>query len=164
MKLCIEGDIYFIPKFHILETETVKLSIETGLNFARRSFFPRQLLICLGGRTGRPRASSDVHVHTGDHARPNQTDRKPGGSGTPMHCCCKLVWTATPAGRTAGRDMPAGHLPAGARRVLKAAHVIHSSALGACAELVGRLARPLADLPPRAPAGGARRDKSRGVE
>jgi hypothetical protein len=69
-----------------------------------------------------------------------------------------------PAGRTAGRDMPAGHLPAGARRVLKAAHVIHSSALGACAELVGRLARPLADLPPRAPAGGARRDKSRGVE
>jgi hypothetical protein len=31
MKLCIEGDIYFIPKFHILETETVKLSIETGL-------------------------------------------------------------------------------------------------------------------------------------
>jgi hypothetical protein len=34
MKLCIEGDIYFIPKFHILETGTVKLSIETGLNFA----------------------------------------------------------------------------------------------------------------------------------
>jgi hypothetical protein len=31
MKLCIEGDIYFIPKFHILETETVKLSIETHL-------------------------------------------------------------------------------------------------------------------------------------
>jgi hypothetical protein len=31
MKLCIEGDIYFILKFHILETETVKLSIETGL-------------------------------------------------------------------------------------------------------------------------------------
>jgi hypothetical protein len=31
MKLCIEGDIYFIPKFHILETGTVKLSIETGL-------------------------------------------------------------------------------------------------------------------------------------
>jgi hypothetical protein len=28
MKLCI---IYFIPKFHILETGTVKLSIETGL-------------------------------------------------------------------------------------------------------------------------------------
>jgi hypothetical protein len=33
MKLCIEGDIYFIPKFHILETGTVKLSIETGLIF-----------------------------------------------------------------------------------------------------------------------------------
>jgi hypothetical protein len=32
MKLCIEGDIYFIPKFHILETGTVKLSIETGLS------------------------------------------------------------------------------------------------------------------------------------
>jgi hypothetical protein len=32
MKLCIEGDIYFIPKFHILETGTVKLPIETGLN------------------------------------------------------------------------------------------------------------------------------------
>jgi hypothetical protein len=31
MKLCIEGDIYFISKFHILETGTVKLSIETGL-------------------------------------------------------------------------------------------------------------------------------------
>jgi hypothetical protein len=31
MKLCIEGDIYFIPKVHILETGTVKLSIETGL-------------------------------------------------------------------------------------------------------------------------------------
>jgi hypothetical protein len=31
MKLCIEGDIYFIPKFHILETGTVKLSIKTGL-------------------------------------------------------------------------------------------------------------------------------------
>jgi hypothetical protein len=31
MKLCIEGNIYFIPKFHILETGTVKLSIETGL-------------------------------------------------------------------------------------------------------------------------------------
>jgi hypothetical protein len=31
MKLCIERDIYFIPKFHILETGTVKLSIETGL-------------------------------------------------------------------------------------------------------------------------------------
>jgi hypothetical protein len=31
MKLCIEGDIYFIPKFHILETGMVKLSIETGL-------------------------------------------------------------------------------------------------------------------------------------
>jgi hypothetical protein len=31
MKLCIEGDIYFIPKFHILETGTVKLSIETDL-------------------------------------------------------------------------------------------------------------------------------------
>jgi hypothetical protein len=34
MKLCneiIEGDIYFIPKFHILETGTVKLSIETGM-------------------------------------------------------------------------------------------------------------------------------------
>jgi hypothetical protein len=31
MKLCIEGDIYFIPKFHILEIGTVKLSIETGL-------------------------------------------------------------------------------------------------------------------------------------
>jgi hypothetical protein len=31
MKLCIEGDIYFIPKLHILETGTVKLSIETGL-------------------------------------------------------------------------------------------------------------------------------------
>jgi hypothetical protein len=31
MKLCIEGDIYFLPKFHILETGTVKLSIETGL-------------------------------------------------------------------------------------------------------------------------------------
>jgi hypothetical protein len=31
MKLCIEVDIYFIPKFHILETGTVKLSIETGL-------------------------------------------------------------------------------------------------------------------------------------
>jgi hypothetical protein len=31
MKLYIEGDIYFIPKFHILETGTVKLSIETGL-------------------------------------------------------------------------------------------------------------------------------------
>jgi hypothetical protein len=31
MKLCIGGDIYFIPKFHILETGTVKLSIETGL-------------------------------------------------------------------------------------------------------------------------------------
>jgi hypothetical protein len=32
MKLCIEGDIYFIPKFHILETGTVKLFIETGLS------------------------------------------------------------------------------------------------------------------------------------
>jgi hypothetical protein len=32
MKLCIEGDIYFIPKLHILETGTVKLSIETGLS------------------------------------------------------------------------------------------------------------------------------------
>jgi hypothetical protein len=32
MKLCIEGDIYSIPKFHILETGTVKLSIETGLS------------------------------------------------------------------------------------------------------------------------------------
>jgi hypothetical protein len=31
MKLCIEGNIYFIPKFQILETGTVKLSIETGL-------------------------------------------------------------------------------------------------------------------------------------
>jgi hypothetical protein len=31
MKLCIERDIYFIPKFHILETGTVKLSIETTL-------------------------------------------------------------------------------------------------------------------------------------
>jgi hypothetical protein len=31
MKLCIEGNIYFTPKFHILETGTVKLSIETGL-------------------------------------------------------------------------------------------------------------------------------------
>jgi hypothetical protein len=31
MKLCIEGDIYFIPKFYILETGTVKLSIEIGL-------------------------------------------------------------------------------------------------------------------------------------
>jgi hypothetical protein len=31
MKLCIEGDIYFIPKFHILKTGTVKLSIESGL-------------------------------------------------------------------------------------------------------------------------------------
>jgi hypothetical protein len=30
MKLCIERDIYFIPKFHILETRTVKLPIETG--------------------------------------------------------------------------------------------------------------------------------------
>jgi hypothetical protein len=35
MKLCIEGDIYFIPKFHILETGTVKLSIETGLTDRR---------------------------------------------------------------------------------------------------------------------------------
>jgi hypothetical protein len=34
MKLCIKGDIYFIPKFHILETGTVKLSIETGLTTA----------------------------------------------------------------------------------------------------------------------------------
>jgi hypothetical protein len=34
MKLYIEGDIYFIPKFHILETGTVKLSIETDLNKA----------------------------------------------------------------------------------------------------------------------------------
>jgi hypothetical protein len=32
MKLCIEGYIYFIPKFHILETGTVKLSIEIGLS------------------------------------------------------------------------------------------------------------------------------------
>jgi hypothetical protein len=31
MKLCIEGDIYFIPKFYILETGTVKLSVEIGL-------------------------------------------------------------------------------------------------------------------------------------
>jgi hypothetical protein len=31
MKLCIEGDTYFIPKFHILETGTVKLFIETSL-------------------------------------------------------------------------------------------------------------------------------------
>jgi hypothetical protein len=30
MKLC--NDIYFIPKFHILETGTVKLSIKTGLS------------------------------------------------------------------------------------------------------------------------------------
>jgi hypothetical protein len=30
MKLCIEGDIYIIPKFDILKTGTVKLSIETG--------------------------------------------------------------------------------------------------------------------------------------
>jgi hypothetical protein len=37
MKLCIEGDIYFIPKFHILETGTVKLSIETGLKDPRES-------------------------------------------------------------------------------------------------------------------------------
>jgi hypothetical protein len=33
MKLCIEEDIYFIPKFHILETGMVKLSIETGLTY-----------------------------------------------------------------------------------------------------------------------------------
>jgi hypothetical protein len=32
MKLWIEGDIYFIQKFHILETGTVKLFIETGLS------------------------------------------------------------------------------------------------------------------------------------
>jgi hypothetical protein len=31
MKLCNEGDIYFIPKFHILETRTVELSTETDL-------------------------------------------------------------------------------------------------------------------------------------
>jgi hypothetical protein len=31
MKLYIEGDIYLIPKFHILKTGMVKLSIETGL-------------------------------------------------------------------------------------------------------------------------------------
>jgi hypothetical protein len=31
MKLCIEEGIYFILKFHILETGTVKPSIETGL-------------------------------------------------------------------------------------------------------------------------------------
>jgi hypothetical protein len=31
MKLCIEGDIYFIPKLHILKTGMVKLSIETDL-------------------------------------------------------------------------------------------------------------------------------------
>jgi hypothetical protein len=37
MKLCIEGDIYFIPKFHILETGTVKLSIETNLISCRRT-------------------------------------------------------------------------------------------------------------------------------
>jgi hypothetical protein len=37
MKLCIEGDIYFIPKFHILETGTVKLSIETSLKVVKRS-------------------------------------------------------------------------------------------------------------------------------
>jgi hypothetical protein len=43
MKLCIEGDIYFIPKFHILETETVKLSIETGLTgYARAVLSPIQ--------------------------------------------------------------------------------------------------------------------------
>jgi hypothetical protein len=35
MKLCIGGDIYFIPKFHILKTGTVKLSIETGLRAVR---------------------------------------------------------------------------------------------------------------------------------
>jgi hypothetical protein len=34
MKLCIEGEIYFIPKFHILETGTMKLYIETGLTVA----------------------------------------------------------------------------------------------------------------------------------
>jgi hypothetical protein len=33
MKLCIEEGIYFIPKFHILETGMVKLSIETGLTY-----------------------------------------------------------------------------------------------------------------------------------
>jgi hypothetical protein len=38
MKLYIEGDIYFIPKFHILETGTVKLSIETGLSTGKRPF------------------------------------------------------------------------------------------------------------------------------
>jgi hypothetical protein len=32
MKLCIEGDIYFVPKFHILESGTEKLSFYTGLN------------------------------------------------------------------------------------------------------------------------------------
>jgi hypothetical protein len=32
MKLCIEGDIYFIPLFHILETRTVKPCIETGIS------------------------------------------------------------------------------------------------------------------------------------
>jgi hypothetical protein len=37
MKLCIEGVIYFIPKFHILETGTVKLSIEDWPNFTIRS-------------------------------------------------------------------------------------------------------------------------------
>jgi hypothetical protein len=42
MKLCIEGDIYFIPKFHILETGTVKLSIETGLS-ARKGTFTRSM-------------------------------------------------------------------------------------------------------------------------
>jgi hypothetical protein len=44
MKLCIEGDIYFIPKFHILETGTVKLSIETGLTMMVHMSMPN--LVC----------------------------------------------------------------------------------------------------------------------
>jgi hypothetical protein len=46
MKLCIEGDIYFIPKFHILETGTVKLSIDTGLGArAPNDHFPDSSLV-----------------------------------------------------------------------------------------------------------------------
>jgi hypothetical protein len=46
MKLCIEGDIYFIPKFHILETGTVKLSIETGLIAQTLHYFILIVLSC----------------------------------------------------------------------------------------------------------------------
>jgi hypothetical protein len=53
MKLCIEGDIYFIPKFYILKTGMVKLSIETGLSLILSN--PRNHLYNPGEVEGRPK-------------------------------------------------------------------------------------------------------------